>query len=105
MEQKDRHLDILKDEQTSTHDEDMRKSDDERKEEPFTPEHRKEVLKRYKAANCVEIVDLAKSPKKRKQDVGMNPYSRNWLCLANIHSLEDSDKGERSRYSNWQTLC
>lgn len=79
MEQKDHHLDILKDEQASSHDEDMRKNDDERKEEPFTPVHRKELLKRDKAADCIEIVDLAKSPKKRKQDVGMNPYSRNWL--------------------------
>ena len=47
----------------------------------FTPIYKKEQIKRDKASNPVEIVDLVRSPKKRKLDIGLTPYSRNCIYI------------------------
>ena len=47
----------------------------------FTPIYKKEQIKRDKASNSVEIVDLVRSPKKRKLDIGLTPYSRNCIYI------------------------
>ena len=41
-----------------------------------TPIYKKEQVKRDQQSENVQIVDLSKSPKKRKREVGLNPYSR-----------------------------
>ena len=47
----------------------------------FTPIYKKEQIKRDKASNSVEVVDLVRSPKKRKLDIGLTPYSRNCIYI------------------------
>lgn len=41
-----------------------------------TPTHRKELLKRYTSTESPQVSDITFSPKRKKQSVGLNPYSR-----------------------------
>ena len=45
-------------------------------EECSTPKYQKQQIKRDREPEAVQIVNLSLSPKKRKQAVGLNPYSR-----------------------------
>ena len=47
-----------------------------------TPIYKKTQIKRERDQDSVQIVDLSKSPKKRKQAIGQTPYSR---ILINHH--------------------
>ena len=51
-----------------------------------TPVHKRPFLSVLETDNSVRVLDLSKSPKKRKQNVGSTPYSR-ILCLLLKSSL------------------
>lgn len=70
-----------------------------------TPIQRKEPMKRSASTTTSQIADITLSPKRKKQSVGMTPYSRNRHVCDVIHSAKDTDKGKRLGYSNWKALC
>ena len=41
-----------------------------------TPTHAKEQIKRHASTDSSQVSDIAFSPKRKKQSVGLNPYSR-----------------------------
>ena len=60
-----------------------KKGEDVKSEEEgcHTPTHTKEPLKRYTSTDSQQISDITFSPKRKKQSVGLNPYSRSSSIL------------------------
>lgn len=56
-----------------------------------TPIQRKEPMKRSASTTTSQIADITLSPKRKKQSVGMTPYSRNLHVFDVMHSATDAD--------------
>lgn len=69
--------------ESKTENEAERKGDDVKSEERGcqTPTHAKEQIKRHASTDSSQVSDITFSPKRKKQSVGLNPYSRNCSFL------------------------
>ena len=69
--------------ESKTENDEERRGDDVKSEERGcqTPTHAKEQIKRHASTDSSQVSDVTFSPKRKKQSVGLNPYSRNCSSL------------------------
>lgn len=66
---------------------------------PLTPDNKRTHEEMVGGENPVPVVDLAKSPKKRKHNVGPTPYSRTpWMQSISSPSFENAYQRQHFRY-------